>query len=323
MQNPNYTVPGLNLSSERRSEKKRIIGKLALPDRMRRGYSRRMISLSHAVLRTDRGTAYGVAAFTEPELRRLLDNPEDLLWQNLSRSVKISHESLIVRAEVKVLERAVRVAYKRYSPRNWWKSFLGLFRRSRALDAWDRAHSLLACNIATAHPVAAFQPSGWHRGKSYLATEWIEGAKNLHAYGWRLADRPPADRLRRAAECAENLGRLVGRMHASQISHRDLKGANVLVVERSDGVKIHLIDMDGVRIRKSLRPIRREADLARLAASLEAHPWVARTICCRFLRAYAAEFAPGTIAWKPLWRAVARRSRRIVTQKRRRGQQVL
>jgi len=168
----------------------------------------------------------------------------------------------------------------------------------------------------------------WFARRSYLATQWIESSENVHFFGWRIANRPAAERLRLAARCAESLGRLVGRLHAGGISHRDLKAANLLVVPPRDGadassLKTYLIDIDGMRVRRRLRSGRRAANLARLATGLEAHPWLTPSISCRFLRAYASAFPPGTIAWRPLWRAVQRRTRRLIRRMRRRGESVL
>jgi hypothetical protein len=97
----------------------------------------------------------------------------------------------------------------------------------------------------------------------------------------------------------------------------------VLVVEQGDEVQTYLIDAEDVRITRRLSWWQRARDLARLATSLRAHPWVTRTILCRFLRAYAGQFLPGSVCWKRLWRQVARRSGRIAGRKRRRGEEVL
>ena len=278
----------------------------------------------YRALHTSSGEAYGVHDLPPTQLNRLLQDPEELLWRNLDRPVKIDYGSLMVEAELPLAQGPVHVAYKRYRPRNWWKSFCWLFRRSRARRGWHLARLLVARQIATARPLLMCEPRrSWFSRTSYLATEWIKSAENLHLYGWRLADRPIRERLRCAAQCAESLGRLIGRMHARQIAHRDLKGANLLVGQQGDRTATYLIDTDGVRICRRLTAGRRAANLARLAAGIEAHPWLTRTVCCRFLRAYVGQFSPGTVAWKPLWRDVARRSRRIVRRKRRRGEQVL
>lgn len=270
------------------------------------------------------GAAHGVVDLGRAELGRLLEAPEALLERNLDRPVKLGHSKLIVEAELPLAAGPVHVAYARFRHRNWWKALIGRFRRGRALRGWVMGHALRARGIATPRPIAVCRvrrPGG--AAESYLATEWIDGAENLHLFGWRLAGLPTNERFRRARRCAESAGRLIGRMHAWQISHGDLKAANVLVVDDDVEPRTYLIDAEDVRVTRCLTSRARLGDLARLAASLHAHPWVTRTVLCRFLRSYVRELPPGTVAWKPLWREIARRSRRAVRRKRRRGGQVL
>jgi len=279
---------------------------------------------AETTLHTAAGWACGRRELPRRELARLVEDPDLLLWRYLHRPVKIDHTSLIVEAELPLGGRRVRVACKRYCPKNWWKSLLQLFRSSRARRSWRLARLLLDRGIPTARPVALWEPRRrFLRKRSYLATEWIEGAGNLHVYAWQLAHCPVEERFGRAARCAESLGRLVGRMHAAGIVNRDLKGANLLVVEQEDLPLTYLVDPDGSRAVRQVSASQRGSDLARLAVALEAHRWVGRSICCRFLRAYAAEFPPGEIAWKSLWHDVARRTRRVVHRLRRRGEEVL
>jgi tRNA A-37 threonylcarbamoyl transferase component Bud32 len=278
----------------------------------------------YTILHARGGEAYGAQDLSLAFLRCLLDRPDILLWRNLHRPVKIGHSSLMVQADLPLSWGPTRVAYKQYRPRGWWKSLCRTLGRRPARSAWHLGRRLLAMGIPTARPLAMCQPGGsWLFRAGYLATEWIEAAENLHLYGWQLAAYPSRQRLQCAARCAESLGCLVGRIHALRIAHRDLKGANLLVAQRGDRVETYLVDVDGVRFCRRLSPRRRAADLARLAAGIAAHPWVTRTICCRFLRAYCGQFPAGTVAWKPLWREVATRSRRIVQRKRRSGEQVL
>ena len=275
------------------------------------------------ILRSRSGVVYGAAGVPDSWLRWLGQSPADLLWQNIACPVKISRQSLIVEAELPLGPATVRVAYKQFRPRNWWKALLGLLRPSRAVENWHRAQLLLAGRVATPEPVVACQPSGLRRNTSYLATRWLAGAENLHIYGWRLASLPPKQRLCSASRCAESLGQLLGRMHAAGIAHRDLKPANLLVSEAAGHLATALVDLDGVRIVGHLSMNRRAANLARLAVGLQAHPWVSRAIYCRFLRAYLAEFPPGAVALKPLWRLVTVHTQRLLCRKRRRNQEVL
>lgn len=278
----------------------------------------------YIALRTPDGTALGIADLPERELRRLLHAPDALLWRHLDQPVKLDHACLMVEAKLPLRNGPVRVAYKRYRPRTWLKGILARFRRSPARRSWRRTDTLAAHQIPTARPLVLCEPRGGGVFRpSFLATEWIADAENLHLWGWGLQKRPLAERLRRAARCAERLGELVGRMHAEGLFNRDLKAANLLVVERENQAETYLIDADGVRRRRQIRPRRRVADLARLAVGLEAHPWLSRTVSYRFLRAYAAQFPQGKIAVKPLWRAIAARSERIARRMRRHGEQVL
>ncbi len=276
------------------------------------------------VLRTNAGRACGVRELHASRLRRWLAEPEEPLWRHLDCPVKISHSSMIVRGELPLSTGTLRVAFKQYRPKNWIKAICWRLRQSRARNAWRAAHALLSRGIATARPLAMWEPrQGWLFRPSYLAVEWIHSAENLHLYGWQLAKQPVAQRLRLAASCAESLGRLIGRMHARRISHRDLKGANLLVTDDPHRPKAYVIDVDGVRICRRLSSARRAANLARLAAGMQSHAWLPRTVWCRFLRAYAAQFVVEHIQWKPLWREVAARSRRIRARKRRRGEPIL
>ena len=209
----------------------------------------------YSVVRTPAGTAYGAGGLPAAELTRLLAHPEALVWRHLDRPVKLSHESLLVEAELPLAAGPALVAYKQFRPRGWWKTVCGRFRRSRARRGWELGRALLARGIATPRPLAACEPrKPWFFRTSYLATEWIAGGENLHLFGWRLADYPAPQRLRLACRCAINLGRLLGRMHAAGVVHRDLKAANLLAAQTHDNVAVYLVDLDGVRIGQRAGP---------------------------------------------------------------------
>ncbi|MBN2295386.1 MAG: hypothetical protein JXM70_23345, partial [Pirellulales bacterium] len=280
---------------------------------------------------------HAIRDFPPDELDELLACPDALLWENLDRPVKLGHSSVMVRATLRLDHGPQAVSYKRFRAKNRWKAFLNLFRSSRALRGWRLGHALISRGIATPRPIMVCEPSGlnpsaivqpWQERAAYLATEWIDGARNLHIWAWSLKEQTRQERFRLAALCAGSLGRLLGRMHARQISHGDLKGSNVLVVEHDDGYKASslktlLIDLDGVRIHKRLPHHRQVADLARLATSAAGHAWAGNTLRMRFLRAYESEFPRGTVCRKDIWRAVAKKSGKQIAKKQQRGDAVL
>ena len=281
--------------------------------------------------------AHAVVDLPRAELEKLLDCPEALLWENLDRPVKLGHSSAMVRATLRLADGPQTVSYKRCRPKNRWKAFWVLIRLrgSRAMRGWRLGHAFLARGIATPRPIMVCEPrppngaaAAWQDRLAYLATQWIEGAENLHLWAWALSKLPCDERMRYANECAASLGRLVGRMHARQVSHGDLKGSNVLVVDGGNdsdkqSLKTLLIDLDGARIHKRLPRGRQVADLARLVTSVAAHPWAGNSLGRRFWASYAAEFPRGAVSRKTLWRAVAERSKKLVGKKQKRGEVVL
>lgn len=280
-------------------------------------------------LSTARATGRAVADCSREQLSALVDVPHEPIAENSHRPYKLSHRSIVVRAELELDTGTTPVAYKRVRPRNWWKTFLHYFRRNPAVDAWHYGHALLLRGIATARPLAVVERKRVGLpAEGYLATQWICGAKNLHVYGWELVDRPPAERRRRTRQVCQALGRLLGRMHSWHVSHRDLKGCNILLVERADDVECYLIDADSVWIPRRLWPFFRAFNLGRLATSVEAHGWVTRGDRLRFLRAYLAELrrrdpAAWPADWKQGWRAVAKATRTIVGRLRRNGREIV
>jgi len=266
------------------------------------------------------GTAYATRDIAATDLRALLADPAALLRRGRHDAVKLSHRSLIVAVPLPGLAGPLPAAFKRWRETSLWKRLLSRFRRSRALNAWRLGHALDNRGIATARPLAVIEPAGG--GECYLATAWIEGAENLHEFCWRIAALPERERTRRARQASAALGKLVGRLHAWQISHRDLKGCNLVLVEQDDDVSAWLVDLEGVRIERRLRPGIQARDLARLATSLQLHPWIARGDRRRFLRAYLGELpqsAGCAIDARALWRAVAPLSRRLTARLQMRG----
>lgn len=278
----------------------------------------------YVALKTTIGQAHGLTQLPDATLRDLATSPGTLLRENIHQPVKLDHGSVIVHADLPLDDRTVHIAYKRYRPRKWWKVFLAPFRPARAVQSWQRGHALKLRGISAARPVAAVdRRRPWYRCESYLAVEWIENSENLHLYLWRIANQPDKIRIRQANRCAESLGRLLGRMHTQRVLHGDLKASNLLITDHNGQIESHLVDVDDVTLDIDTTLSRRATDLARLAASLEAHPWVPRTTRLRFLRAYVKESRRHISDWKPLWHAIAKRTEPITRRKRRKKQAIL
>jgi tRNA A-37 threonylcarbamoyl transferase component Bud32 len=295
--------------------------------RVARGRDRRSLRVNRDFYRIAAPAASGhaVADFPRHEFERLLADPNRPLQAGALRPLKLAHRSVVVQTELRLAEGSVRVAYKRVRAKNWRKALAFFLGRSPAMDAWYLGQALLLRGLPTARPLVVCETRKFGlRGDSYLATQWIDGAINLHLFGWKLARLPAAERRLRTRQAAVVLGRLVGRMHAWQISHPDLKGCNLLLAQRAEGLEAFLIDLDGVRLARRLWPWTRARNLGRLATSIEAHPWVTRTDRLRFLRAYLREAFPSRPCdWKRLWRSAGAASLAMTRRLKRRGRPVV
>ncbi len=255
-------------------------------------------------------------------LEGIVGRPEQLLVENVDRPLKLSHSSVVVEAELEVEGRSRRVLFKRCAAPSWSGWLVDLVRGSRAAKGWFLGHALRARGIHTSRPLIVVVPD-WYRWRqpSYLVSEWIEDAENLHLYGWHLARLSPAEQFARARRCAAVLGQLIGRMHDARVAQRDLKGCNILVVDRDERPECYVIDFHGMRIRRWLSKRQRVENLSRLAVSIEMHPWVTRTMRLRFLRAYCQQFLVAE-DWKSLWRSVAVKTERRLRHIHRRGKRI-
>ncbi|MDA1195300.1 MAG: phosphotransferase [Planctomycetota bacterium] len=134
-------------------------------------------------------------------------------------------------------------------------------RLPRPIRAFRLAYALRNRGLPAPQPLLAVAETG---GAGLYVAEWID-APNLHDFAatGRLAALTAAERRR----LLEELGRTLRRMHAAEVTHRDLKAPNLLV--RAD-LSIVIADLDGARVRRG--PVtwsRRARDLMRLDASLD------------------------------------------------------
>ncbi|MDZ4779337.1 MAG: lipopolysaccharide kinase InaA family protein [Planctomycetia bacterium] len=270
------------------------------------------------VVRTAAGVALGLAEDGNAKLAEWLAMAQQLIAQPGAEALKLSFGGLVLKSSLPGSP-AEAIVLKRFRPKGWLKRLVAPFRPSRARINWVRGHALLARGIATATPRCVLEP--WPAalgGESYLATEWIAGARNLHLYLWDLAKRPEEEQRAALRHDAESLGALLGKMHFYQVAHRDLKAGNLTAAESQGTTCWYLLDLDGVRLRRSIRFAERAANLARLAVSAEIHPLISRADRWRFLKAYA-QAAGQRDDLRVLWRAVAKECRRHVERLESRG----
>jgi hypothetical protein len=241
------------------------------------------------------------------------DAPFQQPWVTLlkdSRSSTVAEFDLVVRGTVR------RVIYKRFRVTAWSDPWLALLRRSPALRSWVCGHGLRERCLPTARPLAVFhRRRGFLAYEGYLLFEKILDAVDLHRYLADLAKREEPERRRTLRQRIDQVARLICDLHRRQVSHRDLKAANVLLSEEA----VWLIDLVGMTSYRKLSRRRRVQNLARLHASFYRSPFLTRTDKLRFLRVYLQWGLRGPNGWKHWWRDVRLATERKIRQNARNG----
>lgn len=242
--------------------------------------------------------------------------------------VKTSSSHIVSRLKIRTRGGDYVVADKQSrKPTSLRKILRNPFRKSKAAKEWFYANAMHSRGIPTARPIGLIEAAaGPFFIQSHVLTQWLDKTVDLHAWARAVESLKPANRRRRVTDAAQTLGRAAGNMHAKGVSHGDLKASNILVKNHKGRIEPYFIDVSGAHVAKrggelSLR--RRVRDLARLAESATAYPWIGRSAFLTFFRAYAEALLPGRCDWKRLWRLASKRASRRIERKQARGEPVL
>ena len=211
-----------------------------------------------------------------------------------------------------------QVIFKRFNRKKWMDPLLTLFRPPRAWRSWQAGQDLASRGIPTPQNLAyvsrrrSFKsnPFFWFLPhETYLVTEKQQGAQSLAEYVRKvLPALSLSERRERIRGLTASLAQLIRSLHERSLSHRDLKGSNILIKVNSGGEieQLSLIDLVGVRLRYPLPRCRRIQNLARLCLSLALVKDRTRTDLLRFLRLYLPWGLSPLGDWKGLWRKIDR-----------------
>jgi tRNA A-37 threonylcarbamoyl transferase component Bud32 len=280
---------------------------------------RRCLQTNRYYVRARSAAAAGFAVrdLDPADLAGLLADPDAPFRRPGAPLLKDSRSSTVAEIDVTVNGRPCRAIYKRFRVTAWCDPWLNLLRPSEALRSWVHGQGLRERCLPTPRPLAVFhrRRRGLQR-EGYLLTEKVPAAADLHAHLAGLGGRDAAERravlLRRRIDEA---AKLVRELHRRQLSHRDLKAANLLV----NPAGLWLIDLVGVRLHRRLPRRRRVQNLARLNASFHQSPLLTRTDRLRFLRVYLQWGLFGRHRWKRWWRQIEEATRAKVARNARSG----
>ncbi len=319
--------------------------------------NRRYLSLnrSYEPIRSAVANGYIVRDFDREALVALFADPEEPFRRPGVKLLKDSPSSTVAEFEQLVNGTPRQVIYKRFRGTAWKDPWVALVRQSPALRSWMYGHGLRERDLATARPLAVL-----HRRRfgfsfdGFLLTEKIAGVMELHRFVLSLEKLPPGERRGILRQRTEQVARLVRELHRRQLSHRDLKAANILVssgqwtadseqkrntqetcqdlsrgsADRWQLLTAHcslptspvwFVDLVGVSRHQKLSRKRRVQNLARLHASFHRSPTLTRTDKLRFLRVYLQWGLFGKSGWKAWWRNIEGATKAKIARNVRKG----
>jgi tRNA A-37 threonylcarbamoyl transferase component Bud32 len=199
-----------------------------------------------------------------------------------------------------------RVLYvKHYHPRSALRRLARRLGLSAAKREMRFMQYLASRGVATAPVLAAM----WEPRLEWLATAAVEPSQPADAWhAQRLREGAAGAAAVRRATVA--LARLVGRMHAAGVIHRDLHCGNVLIRQGAEGPEAVLMDLHRAARRGRLSRRARAANLAQLFH--DRRDFTTRTDRLRFLKSYLSAAGTGGSlrGWQFLIEDFARRHTR-------------
>jgi tRNA A-37 threonylcarbamoyl transferase component Bud32 len=188
----------------------------------------------------------GMAArrYAGQELQEFIRHPESVFMHPSAVMLKNGRSSTVIKVNLDGHELVI----KRYNMKNIWHRMRRLLRVTRASHSWRLAQKLRLFQVNTAEPVAYLETNMFGlRGKSYYVMSHVSGC-DVKKYLTPYENEPYA-----AANVIQRVCKLLTSLKKLEITHGDLKAANIIVDNHG---RPCLIDLDGAREHLSLTGLR-------------------------------------------------------------------
>lgn len=193
------------------------------------------------------------------------------------------------------------------------ESLKDLIRISKARNEWRLTRAIAACGVPTVEPLAFGERRrlGILR-ESYFVSKRLPACESVHELVLREAKREHLGAgFKKKREFILELARLIARVHQKGIDHRDLHAGNVLI-EKKEGNRFYLLDLDRAKIHPRLSRRRRVAALAQFSMFFTL--FVSRADRLRFFKEYYRQ-DPAPWSDYPKWaRLIEDKTQRMVNR---------
>jgi len=186
------------------------------------------------------------------------------------KKIKEGSRTIITELALTDLQEAESLVVKYYNAISIVSKLETVVRMSRARRAWIHAHQLVMRGIPTPTPIAFGEKKHWGiRQESMFLTKRIPEAQGSDVFLKEIPQQfTDQEREHLKKRFLVKLARLIRWMHLTGICHGDLKASNILVTVSEKELSIFLVDMDGMKVRNTLRAKEVAKDLSRLKAAL-------------------------------------------------------
>ncbi|NIO06265.1 MAG: hypothetical protein GTN74_17165 [Proteobacteria bacterium] len=191
---------------------------------------------------------------------------EDLERQVVLRKGQVLKDSRVRWVAVLHLEGGGHLYVKKFRIPGQWQKIKYLIRPSRAMREWVISRFLLEQGILTPRPLGVFERR--QHGlleESFLFAEALEEAKNLLEYfkNTQLGE----DRIEENNRVLRRLAETVRKVHDLGLFHKDLHGANFLIIDGSSA-SLYLVDLHHARRQARISSSKRLWNIAQIFNSL-------------------------------------------------------
>ena len=267
-------------------------------------------------IRHNNRTIYINRAFRSDSLEQALLGGEKQLQEQFELSRLESSKSVrLYKFTVRFGDVYRQVYFKQYLDRSAWDVIKHIFRRSRARRAFEATLMLSERGFHTAVVIAMGEyKSAFIKRENFAVTLEIEHAKPIYQF---IANRPEQlakEQLVRQRNLIRTFGQTVGKMHAENIFHGDLRLGNILARYQEDAWQLFFLDNERTRKFRRLPARLRLKNLVQ--TNVHHMDWLSSSDRMRFFKAYLEE-NPKVALKRNIW------TRKIISQSNKRLRKIL